>query len=81
MKKKKGKERKEIEGKKKEIKNEKKVREKKEKMKAVFRWSKLVRPRSKVLIFDEGYATRGRFPPMPRGLTISAHFEANYFIV
>ena len=38
---------------------------KKEKRKAVFRQSELVRPRSKVLIFDEGCATRGRFPPTP----------------
>ena len=32
--------------------------ERKEKMKAVFRQSKLVRPRSKVQIFDEGCAPR-----------------------
>ena len=45
---------------------------KKEKIKAMFRRSEPVRPRSKVRIFDEGCATRGRFPPTsvlstPRG--------------
>ena len=34
-------------------------REKNEKRKAVFRWSELVRPRSKACIFDEGWAPRG----------------------
>ena len=63
-KKKRGKERKEREEKKRERRRRKGER-KKEKRKAVFRRSELVRPRSKVCIFDEGYATRGRFPLTP----------------
>ena len=63
------KERKEGEGKKgkKERKRKEREKEKKgrEKRKVVFRRSELVRPRSKVLIFDEGCTTRGRFPPTP----------------
>ena len=70
-KKRRGKERKEREEKKREIRRRKGER-KMEKRKAVFRRSELVKPRSKVCIFDEGYATRGRFPPTsihftPRG--------------
>ena len=43
---------------------------KREKRKSAFQWSEIVGPRSKVCIFDEGYAPRGRdssefglFPP------------------
>ena len=38
---------------------------KKEKRKAMFRRSELTKPRSKVRIFNESCATRGRFPPTP----------------
>ena len=62
---------KEKEGKKKERERKERKRgkekreRKKENMKAVFRRSKLIRPRSKVRIFDEGCAARGRFPSTP----------------
>ena len=67
-KKRRGKERKEREEKKIEKEGEERERErrrrkgerKKEKMRAVFRLSELVRPRSKVRIFEEGYTPRGR---------------------
>ena len=38
---------------------------KKEKRKVMFRRSELIRPRSKVCIFNEGCATRGRFTYTP----------------
>ena len=38
---------------------------KKDKRKVMFRWSELIRLRSKVRIFDKDCATRGRFPPSP----------------
>ena len=47
-------------GKEKRERRRRKEERKKEKRKAVFRRSELVRARSKVHIFDEGYAPRGR---------------------
>ena len=65
-KKKKERERKERKrGKEKRERRRRKGERKKENMKAVFRRLKLIRPRSKVRIFDEGCAARGRFPPTP----------------
>ena len=58
-KKRRGKERKEREEKKRERRRRKGER-KKEKRKVVFRRSELVRPKSKVRIFDESCAPRGR---------------------
>ena len=55
----KGREREEREERK-EREGEKKGERKMEKRKSMFRWSEIVGSRSKVCIFDEGYAPRGR---------------------
>ena len=47
-------------GKEKRERRRRKGERKKENRKAVFPWSELVRPRSKVHIFNGGYASRGR---------------------
>ena len=67
------KERKEIE---KRERRRRKGERKKEKRKAVFRRLELKRKRSKVRIFDEGYAARGRFSPTPVHFTPRGHVGA-----